>query len=134
MKKIKDTFLNSLFGKGVLKIHNFLKEWNEIYLTVFTMILWVPLVLFIRAFIDPTAGSFDAGIIQVVYIAMFIFGSIHGFIWLGVYLNYPFIWKYFQSKISEDFKELTAWQRLLFSFLCLSLYLGLMTAIVIQFI
>jgi hypothetical protein len=100
----------------MIKLINWLKGKNEYYLLLFAvLIFWLsPIVL---RYLDPTAATFDAGILQVPIIKIFNFCILQTFVWMVIKLVWPQIASYFEIFFENDFLHLDKWQRLSISLL-----------------
>jgi len=80
---------------------------------------------------DPTAGSFDAGVFQAILFAVISFLILHGVAWLVLKLSW---WTVYDTldDLPKMFnqKELTVWQRLKFSLALFLSFLLSMTFLV----
>jgi hypothetical protein len=95
--------------KGILK---FLVDWNEVWAIPAAVLVWVVSPNILR-WIDPTAGSFDIGYIQkFVLAAVFVLLS-SGFSWLGVRMNFKYLFEYGNEGLEGDLDNITRWQRVL---------------------
>jgi len=120
MKKIQKIY--SAIENAFSKLVHFLGKWNEAILFVVLFALWPFAVLFIRI-VDPTAAVFDAGMLHSVYLTFMFFSAFHLFIWIGLKLNIGGVYDYLEDVFIYEFKNsITAWQRILLSFLYVSLY------------
>lgn len=106
-------------SKGVIKkIVKAILTWKE-------ELFSIPLALLIYFFspyalrwIDPTAGTYDAGIFQII-----IFGTVslliyNGLAWMGVKQVFPEVFSYFQNTFKKDFQSLQSCQKIVIS-LCI---------------
>ncbi len=109
-------------NKWLRRIINFFKVWNELLLGLLMILGWIPFTVLIRI-LDPTAAVLDLGVLSQLYLSLLAFGVIHAFVWIGIKLNLPVIFDYYQNKAFDEFKLLTLWQKALLSFLFVALYL-----------
>ena len=115
------------------QLRNFLRQWNELLSLPVAIILWY-FIPYILRWVDPTAGSYDIGILQVLFLATI--GLYFGLaiIWLALKLGAPDIYKKLDECLVNNNDELTKWQKIKFS---LYYFLGLLFAwvlLVIAFI
>jgi hypothetical protein len=100
-----------------------IKEWkNEaigIALAV-TLFLCTPHILH---FIDPTAGAYDAGVLHALIFAIVAVLTFSFLSWIGMKVNFGELFDYSQNGFAEDFKTLTAWQKISLVLLCYFAYL-----------
>lgn len=115
--------------KTVLK---FLIVWNELWTLPLAFILWwlSPYLLHI---IDPTAGTYDAGIFQVILFTIVQFMIYHALAWIFLKITFPGVYKYLDDKIESKINEnpgmafpdrhYTEWQKAKLSLFVFALYL-----------
>mgnify|MGYP000472102260 CR=1 FL=1 len=96
-----------------MKIIKFLREWNELLTLPVALILWWYSGDILR-WIDPMAGVFDAGILQVFLLATIglLFG--HALIWLMLRLSAKEIYSHFDDFLNNN-PNISPWQKGLFS-------------------
>jgi hypothetical protein len=65
-------------------------------------------------FLDPTAGVFDAGILQSPVVGIFMFCVLLQFVWVIIQVIWPSISEYFKDEngFNADFKNGTIWLRI----------------------
>lgn len=111
---------------------NLFAKWNEFVLSIILIAIFPATLVFYR-FIDETAAALDiAAVLQPIYIACLVFSVLFGFIWVGMMLNFPTVYEYFEKYFVEHFKCLVEWQKILISlfvffalfFAVILLYLG----------
>lgn len=96
-------------------IKKIIKLWPEIWA--------VPLVLFgfwisyyVFELIDPSAGTFDIGMLQALMITFVVVVILNAFVFLGIEKNDKGIWKYYKDEIGnnpeKDLNQISPWQRL----------------------
>lgn len=93
------------------KLINYIKEWKEELWSIPAALLIFFLSPYALRLIDPTAGSYDAGVLQIILyaaVAMLIF---NGLAWMGVKQVFPEIFRFFQEQFKNEFQKLTEWQR-----------------------
>jgi hypothetical protein len=90
-------------------------------------IIGIPLAILIFWFspvalrwLDPTAGIYDAGVLQSLSVAAIYVLCINTAAWLGVRVVFPFVFNYFNNPLgfNLDYKALDEWQKIRLS-LCL---------------
>lgn len=96
-----------------MKIIRFLKEWNELLTMPVALLMWWFSGDILR-WVDPTAGVFDAGILQVFLLATIglLFG--HALIWLMLRLSAKDVYDQFDDFLNNN-QNITTWQRGVFS-------------------
>jgi hypothetical protein len=81
--------------------------------------------------VDPTAGVYDAGILQLLIVSIIAFCVFNSFNWLIMRIVWPSIRSYFENHFAFDFNELTPWQKIKTSlFIYFSLFLALVALFV----
>jgi hypothetical protein len=83
---------------------------------------------YVIAWLDPTAGKFDIGIMQAIIIGSVTIVVINTLAFLGIEFNFPVFWNYYKKQIKEDFLNLSPCVRLL---AFLALYAFLFTSILV---
>ena len=113
-----------------MKFLNILKEWKEELWSIPVAFLVFFLSPYFLRWIDPTAGTYDAGIFQIILFAVICLLVFNGLAWLGIKVVFPEVFKWFQGEFSKDFNssEITKWQRIKIS---LCLYLAFLFALVV---
>ncbi|WP_157799179.1 hypothetical protein [Mucilaginibacter auburnensis] len=107
--------------------HSFFLKYNEYLLMAAAILLfWVSPVL-LRA-IDPTAGSYDIGVLQIPITAIISFCIFQSVVWITLKLNWLSLRTYFEQEFINDFKHLPAWLKIIIS---LSVYFLLMFSLVL---
>lgn len=90
-----------------------IKEWrNELVgiLLAVTLFLLSPAAL--RLF-DPTAGAFDAGVLQVIVFAIVATLTFSFLSWVGMKINWTEVFDFAQKDFAQNFKLLTPWQKVI---------------------
>ena len=98
------------------KLIEHIKEWKEELLGIPVALLiffFSPVVL---RWIDPTAGAYDAGVLQIIIYATVALLIFNGLSWMGIKLVFPEVFHYFQNKFKTDFDKLTEWQKVKIAF------------------
>ncbi|MGY4385638.1 hypothetical protein ACVWYN_002684 [Pedobacter sp. UYP24] len=67
--------------------------------------------------IDPTAGAYDAGVLQVIIMAIVQFAVFQAVTWSVVKNIWPAIGLYMKNFFNNEFLNLSSWQRI-----CVSLF------------
>ena len=106
---------------------NWLKKQNE-YIPLFAAVLIFWLSPYLLRAIDPTAGSYDVGVLQVNITAIIAFCIFQAIVWMALKVNWCAIRTYFETQFTTDFKTLTSWQKIS---VCLSVYFLLLYALVL---
>jgi hypothetical protein len=108
-----------------------LKQWllkhNEyIPLAAAVILFWFS--PYLLRMIDPTAGTYDVGVLQVNITAIIAFCIFQAVVWMALKINWLAIRCYFEDQFINDFNTLTSWQRISVS---LSVYFLLLYALVL---
>jgi len=85
---------------------------NELQLAFLLMLLWTPVQMLLWFFF-PEAAPLDGGQLHKLYLAMLVFATGHGFLWLGLKFNLPALFGFVETEFTDAFKSLTPWQKLL---------------------
>jgi hypothetical protein len=104
-------------------IINWLKKQNEFIplIIAFLVFYYSPYAL---RWIDPTAGTYDIGILQVFITAIIGFCTYQAIVWMALNINWPMLRDYFENHFRSDFKTLTPWQKIQVSLYVYSLLLA----------
>jgi hypothetical protein len=111
-------------------IWRLLRNHNEELTLIIAVVLFFlsPRVLH---WVDPTAGVYDAGILQLLNVAIIAFCVFNSFNWLTMRIVWPSVRSYFENHFVFDFNELTPWQKIKTS---LFIYFSLLLALVALFV
>jgi hypothetical protein len=101
----------------------FLKEHFAI---LFALISFFVYPYVIRWF-DPTAATYDAGVLQIIVITIIMFTIFQWAVWRVINALWPVLAEFAKKLFNEYFKELTPWQQIK---TFLSVYFGLFAALV----
>lgn len=112
---------------------NWLCAWNEVLTIPAAFALWAASGPLLRL-ADPGAGTFDAGIFQMLLFAAIGLLALHGFVRVFMKLQWPTLDGYLDHGFNKDFHSptVTTWQRLKLScsvFFALLLSLLLLTRV-----
>jgi len=99
--------LKELLGK----INPYIKTWREFSSLAVGLFLWIQSATFLR-WMDPTAGTYDAGIFQVYLFAIIGLFVMHGVVRILMKLIWPTSETYLDHQFMNDFKTITPWQKL----------------------
>ncbi|MBB2149175.1 hypothetical protein [Pedobacter gandavensis] len=66
---------------------------------------------FILHYLDPVAATYDAGVFQVINLAVIQFCVYMAITWTVVKNIWPAIGQYFKTSFNHDFKDLSKWQK-----------------------
>lgn len=94
------------------KLFELVKEWKEELWSIplaFLIFFFSPVLL---RWIDPTAGTYDAGIFQIILFASICLLVFNGLTWMGIKQLFPELFIYFQNQFKDEFQKLTEWQRI----------------------
>lgn len=72
----------------------------------------------ILRWLDPTAATYDAGVLQIINFSVLSFAVYQAITWSVVKNIWPAIGLYFKELFNKDFLNLTPWQRI-----CVSLFI-----------
>jgi hypothetical protein len=109
------------------RLFRWLQEHNE-YVPLFIallLFLFSPIAL---RFIDPTAGTYDVGVLQVMILAVISFCVFQAVVWMTLKVNWLPLRKYFEHDFTDDFFNLTPCQKITIS---LSVYFFLFLLLVL---
>lgn len=112
------------------KLLKFFIVWNELWTLPLALILWWVSPWLLRL-IDPTAGTYDAGIFQIILFTIIQFMVYHAVVWLIIKITFPGVYKYIDniienvlfSKWENKENSLTQWQKSKLSLFVFALYL-----------
>jgi len=94
-----------------MKVINFLKRWNELFTIPIALVMWYWSSEVLR-WIDPTAATYDAGVLQVCVLVIIQFLLYHGIAWLVIKITFPKLYDYINNAFDVEFHKITEWQRL----------------------
>lgn len=78
----------------------FISNWNEIITIPLALVLWYLSPTFLR-WLDPTAATFDSGVLQNYLLAAIGLLLFNGVAWLIVKLTFPGIYRYLDSHMEN---------------------------------
>ncbi|MBP2831261.1 hypothetical protein J8281_03590 [Aquimarina sp. U1-2] len=110
MKRWKQWFTDELTTK-LKKLWSYLSVWRELSSMAVGLLLWIQSAVFLR-WIDPTAGTYDAGIFQIYLFAIIGLFILHGVVRILMKLIWPTSDDYLDHEFRKDFKTITPWQKL----------------------
>lgn len=102
----------------------FLKEHFAILGALATFFIY-PYVI---RWIEPTAATYDAGVLQIIVITIIMFTIFQWAVWQVVKNLWPELGRYFKTEFNSDFKSLDKWQKQKIS---LCIYFSLFAALVV---
>ena len=109
--KIIDYFIRLIVWLvGVFqKAPRFVRKWHELLSIPIALVLWYLSPTFLR-WMDPTAATFDSGILQKILFAVVALLVGNGVVWLVLKLTWPRAYKFFDDKFetmlgNHSFKE-----------------------------
>lgn len=108
----------------------FLIVWNELWSLPLALILWWASPWLLRL-VDPTAGTYDAGIFQIILFTVIQAMVYHAVAWILIKMTFPGVYKYIDvflerslfNKWENKENSLTQWQKSKFSLFVFALYL-----------
>lgn len=99
-----------------------LKNYRE-YLTIVVALLVFFVSPYVLRWVDPTAGAYDIGIMQIPVIAAMNFFLYCFTAWFTINLLWPDVRTFFNDQFSNAFNKITAWQKLKLSVCLLCFFL-----------
>ncbi|MBQ4818882.1 hypothetical protein [Aquimarina sp. MMG016] len=90
---------------------DYFKVWRELSSLAVGLILWIHSAVFLR-WIDPTSGTYDAGVFQVYLFAIIGIFVLHGIVRILMKLIWPTSEHYLDHHFRNDFNTITPWQKL----------------------
>jgi hypothetical protein len=100
------------------------KEWREEFFSIPLALIIFFVSPYVLRWIDPTAGTYDSGIFQIILFATISLLIYNGLAWMGVKQVFPEIFFYFQNAFKIDFKTLEPWQKIKVSLFIWALFLA----------
>ena len=97
--------------KFIKSFSAYFKLWRELSSLAVGLILWMHSAVFLR-WIDPTAGTYDAGVFQVYLFAIIGIFILHGIVRILMKLIWPTSENYLDNHFRNDFNTITPWQKL----------------------
>jgi hypothetical protein len=108
-------------------VWKFLTDWSELLTLPTALVLWGYSDNLLRL-LDPTAGTYDAGVFQLILFAILQLLALHGFVRLFMKLQWPTPDIHLDKYFAVDFESLTPPQRICVS---LSVFFGLLFALIL---
>lgn len=121
------------------KVKKFISTWNEFYTIPMALVLWYFCPILLR-WMDPTAATFDSGVLQTYLLAAIGVLLLNGAAWLMIKVSFPGIYLFldtmFEKEVNRDpclnatvserdkMFNLTTWQKCVISLFVLLLYFG----------
>jgi hypothetical protein len=90
---------------------NYLKVWRELFSLAVGLLLWMKSSVLLH-WLDPTAGTYDAGIFQIYLFAIIGLFVLHGVVRILMKLIWPTVDNYLDHHFKADFQTLSPWQKL----------------------
>ena len=100
-----------MLKQALTTIWNYLKVWRELSSIAIALFVWANSSWLLRK-VDPTAATYDAGVFQVYLFAILGLFLLHGIVRILMKLIWPSSDQYLDSQFAQDFKTITAWQKL----------------------
>jgi hypothetical protein len=91
-----------------LKAIKFIKE----HLAIFAAIAAFFAYPYVIRLLDPTAGTYDAGVLQIIVISVVMFVIFQWATWQVIKSIWPSLGQYAEHFFNNDFKDLLPWQKL----------------------
>jgi hypothetical protein len=104
--------MRNIFKNFLERLFQVLKEWREEFFSIPLALIIFGLSPYFLRWIDPTAGTYDAGIFQIIIFATVSLLLYNGLAWMGVKQVFPETFDYFQNGFKIDFKALEPWQKI----------------------
>jgi len=103
----------------------FLKTWNELLTLPIALLLWWISPVLLRM-LDPTAATYDSGVLQNIIFGVIMFLTASFTAWLIIKLQWPKLFQYLDEGLEKDFQQTIpkpSWQKLYFILSLYALYL-----------
>ena len=122
LKKQKE---NRAKQSNMKKVLEFIKQYKEELwsIPVALLIFWFAPYAF--RLVDPTAGAYDAGVLQLITFAIVSVLILQACAWIGLQRVFPELFEFFQNEFKTAFSKLTEWQKVKVSLL---VFFGLLAA------
>jgi hypothetical protein len=128
------TQLKKWWGKAInkskpffRKVRSFAKVWREFSSILVGLLLWFNSPILLRM-LDPTAGTYDAGVFQIYLFAVIGLYILHGVVRILMKLIWPTSDHYLDNQFAHDFQLIAPWQKLKLS---VSIFFALLFALVL---
>lgn len=118
-----------IFERIKKAVYGFFRAYPELLSVPAALVVWWVSIHVLRWF-DPTSGVFDAGVFQIIIFTVIQFFVYLSIAWLAYRMLFGTPATYLKTDYKKEFKELTAWQRITFSYglfavlLCVLAYLS----------
>ena len=109
-----ERFFRNKLAPRLRGLWNYLKVWRELFSLAVGLLLWVKSGILLH-WLDPTAGTYDAGIFQVYLFAIIGLFVLHGVVRILMKLIWPTVDTYLDHNFRQDFQTLSPWQKLTLS-------------------
>lgn len=96
-------------------IAGYFKKFPELLAIPIGLGIWVLSITVLR-WLDPTSGTFDAGVFQIPIFSVIQFFVYTSIAWLALRLLYGTLSRYLRYEFKSDFKELSKWQKIKLSY------------------
>jgi hypothetical protein len=98
-----------------MRFIRFIKLWPEVWSIPLGLVAWLvsPMILH---WIDPTAATFDSGVLQQILFASIGIVVVNGLAWAGLRFNLGGLFNWYANESTEEFKKLSTWQKHLLVF------------------
>lgn len=98
------------------------REWNEVWLFPIVVLLFFIVPYFLIR-LDPEAGTYDSGVLQVLFLTTLslYFGKI--IVWLALRIGAPGVYNTLNRFLLTNADKITIWQKGIFSLLYFSVLL-----------
>ena len=83
------------------KLRKFIKTWNESIGLIISLIVFFVSPILIRA-LDPGAGAFDSGVLQVAIVSLVLFQFSGIVAWFTFRWNFPRLYRWFDDVMEDD--------------------------------
>lgn len=120
MLKIRDGLLIVLLNI-ILLIHMIWEFFSKKVVKEFSALIAVYIFFYLSAYvlrwIDPTAGTYDIGVLQIINLSFVLVATFNAAAWSIFRVIWPELGYFMKYRFTNAFKQLTPWEKLKF---CLS--------------
>lgn len=110
-------------SRGAQAVIQVVRRWNEAWGLVLLLVAW-PVTRWGPWLLDPGTppAPIDASSLTSLYVGLLGLMGLHLAAWVGLRLNLPVVWRFWEYDFERVFKTLTWWQQCCFALACLALY------------
>jgi NADH:ubiquinone oxidoreductase subunit H len=95
------------------KLWKWLQLWDGVWSVPLAFVLFVLAGIAGASFFGDGFGWYDPSVFQAAMIAGAVLVFVNITAWLGIYMNFRAVYRYYKNDSVTDFKQLKVWQRLL---------------------